>query len=304
MPETVELTDIFLRVIGAFYAFAGYVATRAAMTSHFLDRAIAAIAAKKPTLVETAQNAWLLAGAALVLVGGVLLLAGLQLAVWVFAASTLAQAVYLFFLAPRFFDVADEPDPKGRQQTINAFVIYGAATAFIASAAYRERLAGLHEISTPALAAVASALLLYAGYVARTLWWTPRTGGLLGAMSGTAGDAPSLPPYECKRIKVMAEYHSDPLWAMDEDSYGCFPPEMLDISKSLTDDLNNWSIDYESSYDPDDPASSRWSEAEHAAHAAAGRPLAVRLKRERPDLMVYVLDGDIGAVEVHADDPI
>ena len=46
-----------------------------------------------------------------------------------------------------------------------------------------------------------------------------------------------------------------------------------------------------------------WSEEQHAAHAAEGRRLAGRLKRERPDLMVYVLEGDIGVVEVHADEP-
>ncbi|MDP1640378.1 MAG: hypothetical protein Q8L61_05620, partial [Hyphomicrobium sp.] len=83
MGETIELTDIFLRVIGAFYAFGGFVATRAGLMSRFLDQAIAAIAMQKPPAVERAQNAWLLANAALVLAGGVLLLAGLELAAWV-----------------------------------------------------------------------------------------------------------------------------------------------------------------------------------------------------------------------------
>ena len=50
--ETIELTDIVLRVIGAFYAFGGYVATRAGLMSRFLDQAIAAIAMKKPTASE------------------------------------------------------------------------------------------------------------------------------------------------------------------------------------------------------------------------------------------------------------
>ena len=38
MQEAVELTDVVLRVIGVFYAFAGYVTTRSAMTSRFLDQ--------------------------------------------------------------------------------------------------------------------------------------------------------------------------------------------------------------------------------------------------------------------------
>ena len=64
MPETVELTDVVLRIIGAFYAFGGFLATRAGLMSQFLDQAIAAIAMKKPSPTERAQSAWLLATAA------------------------------------------------------------------------------------------------------------------------------------------------------------------------------------------------------------------------------------------------
>ena len=179
-----------------------------------------------------------------------------------------------------------------------------AATAFILWAAYRGRLLTLDESSIPALVAVGAALLLYAGYVARALWWSPRKGrgsggGLLGAMPD---DEPGLPPHESKRIKVMADYRCDPLWALDEERYGCFAPEMIDLSPELTADLNAWAAAYDTSFDPDDPVVSRWSDAQHQAHAADGRKLAVRLKRERPDLMVYVLEADIGVVEVHADE--
>ena len=122
MPETIELPDVVLRVIGAFYTFAGYVATRSAMMSRFLDQAIGAIAAQKPKPLETAQNAWLLATSALVLIGGVLLLAGIELAAWVFALSTLGQGAYIYYVAPRFFDADDPVDASGRRQTANAFV--------------------------------------------------------------------------------------------------------------------------------------------------------------------------------------
>jgi hypothetical protein len=47
--ETVELTDVALRIIGAFYAFGAFAATRAGLMSQFIDQAIAAIALKKPT---------------------------------------------------------------------------------------------------------------------------------------------------------------------------------------------------------------------------------------------------------------
>ena len=99
--DGLEIADIALRLIGAFYAFAGYVATRAGLTSYFIDRAIAAIALKKQTAPETAQTAWLLSAAVLVLIGGVLLMLQMDLAAWAFAASSLAQVAYLFLAAAR-----------------------------------------------------------------------------------------------------------------------------------------------------------------------------------------------------------
>ena len=89
---------------------------------------------------------------------------------------------------------------------------------------------------------------------------------------------------------------------LDEERYGCFAPAMLDLSPELAADLNAWAAAYDTSFDPDDPVVSLWSEEQHQAHAADGRKLAVRLKRERPYLMVYVLEADTGVVEVHADD--
>ena len=302
--EAIELTDVVLRIIGAFYAFGGFVATRAGLMSQFIDQAIAAIALKKPTRTETVQNAWMIATAALVLIGGLLLLAGLQLAAFVFVASSLGQAAYLYYLAPRVFDRTNEPDARGRRASTNAFVIYAAATAFILWAAYRGRLVTLDEASTPALVAVGAGLLLYAGYLARALWWSPRKSRNSDedATLDAFPEEPSLPPHESKRIKVMADYGCDPLWALDEERYGCFAPDMINLSPELSADLTAWAADFDTSFNAADPASGAWSDERYAAHTAEGRRLASRLKRERPDLMVYVMDTDIGVVEVHADD--
>ena len=103
-----DFTEISLRVIGAFYAFAGYVATRAGLTSHCIDRAIAAIAMKKPPRLETAQTVWLLCAAMIVLAGGVALLLLLDFAPWLFLASALGQAAYIYYVAPRYFVSAHE----------------------------------------------------------------------------------------------------------------------------------------------------------------------------------------------------
>lgn len=233
-----------------------------------------------------------------------LLLAGLEVAAWVFAASTLGQAAYIHYLAPRYFDRDDPPDPARRKRTINAFVIYTAATALILWATWRGRLTPLGDASTVEIGAAAAGLLLYAAYVARTLWWQPRQArsGFTG-LSLPTGDEPSLPPHESKRIKVMADYQCDPLWALDEERYGCFSPDLIEMSPALREDLKAWAVAFDDQYDSDNPAEFVWDEGAQAAHTANGRRLAVRLKRERPDIMVYVQEPDIGVVEIHADDP-
>jgi hypothetical protein len=310
VTDTIELTDIFLRLVGAFYAFAGVVATRAGMMSHFLDRALAAITMKKPSRVETAQTAWLLVSSALVLLGGVLLLAGLAPALVVFAASAAGQAAYIFVVAPRFFDRDDPPDTRGRQQTTNAFVLYLAATAFIGWAWWRGRLTPLGEATAFELGAVGAALLLYAWYVARTMWWTPRKSSA-GVWGSSPNDddvdpepyVPTRPLHTSQRIKLMADYGCDPLWAMDDDIYGCFPPEELDLPESLSADINAWAARFETAFDPNDPTVG-WSEEEALAHEADGRRLAVLIKRERPELTVFAFTSAIGVIEVNADEPV
>lgn len=308
MPGSVELTDIVLRLLGAFYAFAGFVATRAALMSLFLDRAIAAVGAQKPSRIEVNQSAWLISSAALVLVGGVLLLAGLQLAALAFVASALGQAAYIFLLAPRYFDREDPPDPGGRRQTTNAFVLYLAATAFILWAAWRERLTPIEQASAVEIAAVSAALLAYAVYVARSLWWSPRQ-----ASTGTWGgedsvydesDANGRPLHTSSRIKLMAEVGCYPLWALDDDLDGCFAPEELPLSQELISDIDAWAEANEASYDPENPAESPWTLEQFDAHEAEGRKLAVRLKRELPDRTVFTHTRAVGVVEVHADDPL
>lgn len=298
---SVDGIKIALCAIGAFYVFAGYVATRAALTSHFLDRAIAAIAAKKPTATETAQSYWFLFSATLVLAGGATLLFLVDVAACLFVASALGQALYLFYLAPRFFDGEDAPDPVGRRQTTNAFVIYTAATAFVVWALSVGKLTPWREAAWPVLALVAALIASHVAYIAWTMAKSPSSGGALSAFSNPSGDEPGRDPAACTRIKVMADYHCHPLWALDEDVYGDIAPEALGLSPDLTRDLNAWAEAFTASLNPDDPAASRWSDVEYEAHAAQARPLAARLARERPDRMIYIMDPVVGVVEVRAE---
>lgn len=290
------MIEILLCVVGAFYAFAGYVATRAALMSHFMDRAIAAIGATKPSFAETAQTGWLLASATLVLAGGLALAFLLDGAVWLFAASSIGQALYLTVLGPRYFDRVDPPDPRGRRQTTNAFVIYLAATAFVVWAGATGKLFPVSGLGW--LAAVpAAAFVAHVGYVVWTLRQAPAARPLFPGAASSGRD-----PADSKRIKVMTDYGCHPLWALDEELYGDIAPANFGLSPELARDLDAWAAAYEESLNPDDPAAPLWNEDQFAAHDARALPLARRLLRERPDLMVYVMDREIGVVEVHPDE--
>ncbi len=295
---------VTLCAIGAFYAFAGYVATRAALTSHFLDRAIAAIAAERPDARETAQTYWLLGAAVLVLAGGVALALLLDVAVWLFLVSAAGQAFYLFFLAPRYFDVVEPTPAAGRRQSMNAFAIYLAATAFVVWAASDGKLTSWRDAGWPAMALLAAAIAAYGAYVVWMLDKSPAgSRSPLAAFEGTPSGQDKRPS-ECTRIKVMADYHCHPLWALDEDLYGDFAPDELNLSAELTNDLNAWADSFTGSLNPDDPAQNLWSDDQHRAHEAMARSLAVRLARELPDRMIYVLDRNVGVVEVRGDEEI
>lgn len=298
-----DLTEIILRSVGAFYTFAGLIATQVAITAHFFDKAIAAISLKRMPTVERHRFLWLLGSAALVLAGGVALMTMLYASVWLFAASALGQAVYLTVLAPRYFDREDPPDAKGRQQTINAFIIYCAATAFVLWADFTGRLMPWHDTSWALIAVLAVSALAYAIHVARRLRWHPQQSSAPDLSDDGGSFSPDANPALSRRVKVMADYDCHPLWALDEGHYGCFAPEELGLSPELAGDLGAWADAFTASLNRDDPANSLWTDEQQRAHDEQGRTLARRLARERPDLMVYVMDREVGVVEVHAEDP-
>lgn len=303
-----DVIDLFLRLVGAFYVFAAYVAARASLMSLLIDRAIAALALEKPARAEILKSYWLLAASVLVMIGGAALLCLLDVAVWAFLASSVGQATYLFYVAPRYFDAEEPPDETGRRQTTNAFVIYLVATAFVVWAFGDGRLSSVSEASWPALAVSAALIVAHIVYILR------HSGGAGADANANAfsasvfdsepneSDAPSRPLSEAKIVKVMTDYYAHPLWALDKDLDGDIPPEEMQLSPELTRDLNEWAEAYNASLNPDDPAQSLWSDEQMKAHDAMARPLARRLARERPDLDVYVLEPEIGVVPVRADD--
>jgi len=105
-----------------------------------------------------------------------------------------------------------------------------------------------------------------------------------------------------RRVKLMAETHCDPLWALDGD-HAPISPFAFGLSDVLARDIDAWADAYTRSYNPEDPANSLWSAQQRDEHDLEGRRLARRIKIERPELQVHVLQDNVGLVEVHADTP-
>lgn len=162
-----DIADLVLRLVGAFYVFAGIVAARAALTSRLIDVALERISMRMGPASERHLSTWLVLSAALVFAGGLALLLGLDEARWLFLVSAAGQAIYLFVLAPFYFDKAEPPDARGRRQTANAFVIYVAATALVWWAAATGKLIPLAAAPPWQLAAGAGGLVAYLGFLGR-----------------------------------------------------------------------------------------------------------------------------------------
>jgi hypothetical protein len=303
-------TDIALRAIGAFYTFAGLVTARAGLTSNLIDHAISAISMQKPDRIEIHRTIWLLSLSAQVFAGGVCLMLLLEPAAWIFAVATLVQAIYLVALGPLNFDAADPPDPVGRRRSINAFVIYCAATAFVVWGAYTGRLIPLTDASAVLLGSAAGAIALHLGYIVwHMVFPTKRTSVFGGSDDGdTAGSFDDIGldqtglPASSRRIKVMADYSSYPLWAMDDGLIGDFSPQDLGVSDELNVDLWTWANEFDTSLNPDDPANSRWSDDRHKQHVAEGMALTRRIKCELPDREVFVHDTSGDLIEITSQD--
>jgi hypothetical protein len=314
---TFDIAQFGLRLLGAFYAFAGYIAARAGLTSRLMDHAIAAIGGAKPDPRETQQSLWLLVGSVIIFAGGAALFLLLDVAPWLFAASAISQAFYLLVLAPRYFDVVDPPDERGRRQSTNAFLIYTVVTFLVIWATANGKLVPWQDMPWPLRVAFVAAVAAHAGYVA---WYFLRPlksaapvtyfGGRASFDGeGSLGDEPSdtieqRNPAQSRAIKVMADYDCHPLWALDEDLVGDFPPEDIGVSAELCRDLKEWAQSFNASLDRENPADTLVTPEEHAAHEQKGRQLAIRIARERPDLEIYAYETATGVVRVYARDAL
>jgi hypothetical protein len=170
----VRSIEIILIAVGAFYVFAGFVLTRATLVSRLIDRAIAGITLAPVPRHERVKMYWSLMMASLVLASGATAMARLSIASWLFIAALLAQAAYLFLIAPRYIDPNDAPSASGRQQTTNAMVIYAAATAFVVWCDARGYLANMADAGWPAAVLAGGTILGHGAYLAWNVLRPPR----------------------------------------------------------------------------------------------------------------------------------
>ncbi|MCW0181209.1 MAG: hypothetical protein OJI70_05490 [Zavarzinia sp.] len=180
--------DILLRLIGAFYVFAGLVALRATVFGSFLDRALAQISGKAEPGADRFRRRWLIGAAILIALGGASLILLWRGALALFIVNTLGQALYLGLVAPHWLDRDDPPEPSGRRATWRAFAVYGAATLVVASAAANGRLRSLGEIDPALIVLVVLGLAGALGFQLRHLVRAPSQD-----LSAAAPEPP--PPY-------------------------------------------------------------------------------------------------------------
>lgn len=315
-----DVSHGILVLIGAFYTFAGLVGIKMAVSGRLMDVAIAAIGMKPPPMAETVRGVWLLVSSLVVLAGGLFLILRTTWAAWAFVASAAGQALYLLLVAPVFLDKDDPPDATGRQQTINAFILYAAATAFVLWAYRTGRLLPADAVGWPAICG-ALAVLGVAAVWGLTRFAYPMAKGPLSFLRRTTAASPNdddgseayddatlddgPPLSESRRILVMSEFECDALWTHDPGRSGTFSPRELPLSEALIADLEAWALNYDTSFNHDDYSKPHWSEAQYEAHYAQGVALARRLKRELPDRQIFVwrsADGTMGHVEITADE--
>ena len=173
-----DATDIFFRLAGGFYLFAGWFGIRAIAMASVLDKALAALSAGKEDPTERRRR-WIV-GMSTVIVGasGAALVVLSNWALPLFVASTAAQAAWIAG-GRRFFISEEEDDEKSRRQVVNAAILYGAVTVGVVWLWSAGRLAPWEDplgIAAPLLAAAG-----LGAWLVRQLAWEAASPGAFSA---------------------------------------------------------------------------------------------------------------------------
>lgn len=99
--------------------------------------------------------------------------------------------------------------------------------------------------------------------------------------------------FEPLKLKLMPEWLGQTgLWRLDAADGGYWPvdAEEIGLSDALADRLEDWTDEFDSIFDEDDPAHSHFpTRAAHAAFVAEGEAIAGLIRRELGAAVEYVV---------------
>ncbi len=263
--------------VGVFYAFAGLVVIRAMTLDRLMDQVLAAI--KKPgrSFSPSFQSRLLQIGAYLTLASGLSLMMLSPFATVFFLSNAAWQGGYLAWAAYAV-PPEDDADAKGRRQTVNAFVLFLAATAFVVWLAAQ---GFLRPWDAPLWRHAIDAAMLLAGCVGG--WalihrpWTRRRAANPRAADIIPDGEASVAPKRPERLRLAPEWGAWPLW--DDETGKPVSPFGLGLPAELAQRIDAWDSTFQTTYNPDDPASGGFmDDAERAAFLEEGRAIAAALK--------------------------
>ena len=280
----------FSLAVGVFYASAGVVVLRRMAMDRLLDLALQAITLEDTAAKERIRSRVLTFGGCLTLAGGLALATLSPWATVLFAANSVLQGGYLLW-AWKTLPPESEDEQKGRQQTINAFVIYLAAFAFVVHA-HSQGVLSHWPVDVGGLSRLIEPLVI--GAITAGVWasWflqMPRSGksSAWNLADGSGADSwnelpkPTLPD----RLRLAPEYGCWPTWD-DETGYNIDPAD-LGLSEGLLARLQQWDDAWQATFKPDDPHTSWFADDAAAQHwREEGRVIAAELEREWPGPVV------------------
>ncbi len=264
--------EIILRLVGAFYVLAGLLVARRMVVEVFLDKALSGLTMKPVPHADQVRGRWMLGIAASVFASAVLLLALSVLAFPAFLAGAAVQGAYLGHVAPRLVDPEEPPDPAGRRGTRNAFLIYLAATAFVAWAAVAGHLRWPGKDPWPAAIAGVAIAAFAAYHMAKMR--APLGGRYSPSDDPLLPEAPEVLP---DRVRLMVRPFVLPF---ADDKTGRVVPQSLAVSTfghELVADILDWEEGYLATIPPRKRTGGFSDPLAAARHEAEGRALAERI---------------------------
>jgi hypothetical protein len=171
-PPMEDIAGLILRLVGAFYAVGALFGLCRCAMDLLMTRALAALGAPDPA--EAQRISLHVAQILLVGLGGIALMALLNLALPIFLASLALQALYAWVIGPRLGDPGDPPGSAALMQRQRSRLLFLAVTLLAAAAAHAGLLRDPRAEPWPALLLAALLALGLLGHAAHLLRGTAR----------------------------------------------------------------------------------------------------------------------------------